>query len=89
MANKPLYCKVRCQFFIESGRRGIRCESIFSPPRIGERFEPEDVGELHPFTNDSERRRHLARYCCDMYGHRSCPYFIALMRVKYPDDPVV
>ena len=86
MANKPVQSKVKCPFFLEAGKRGIRCESIFTPPRPGKRGEGEDEGELHPIRDAEARKRHLEFYCCDIYGHKRCPYFVALMCTKYPGE---
>lgn len=75
MANSTVGARAKCPFFLADLSIGVRCEGLT------------DGGTLIlAFKDGAAKKRHEAFYCCDMYGHRVCPVFRALMAIKYPEE---
>ena len=82
MARRYVAKRIKCPFWVESRRRAICCESLMSPPLVGERHEFIE-GEPHPFATEGERARHEDEHCCAEFGYRFCPIYRAIMKTKY------
>lgn len=64
-----------CPFFVESGDKEISCESIVKRSKRTKLC----------FHQPPDKIKHANEYCKSMEKYQQCPYYRALMSVKYKE----